>query len=329
MTLSLELLVSKNNAIPNNVDENKVRAVVKYNNKPVRGENVNFYVTDYLPHARFKNGTGVFIGVTNRDGEVDASIISSTNQKVVVVATILNGDSPPISRSTIVSFGVSSEKKDLTNTYPIVVEAIGKDKSFLERSTYYRLPTLNVVVPSYKGMDFGDKLTLHWSSNITSIKYETNYQLVLSQKNHNFNLPRYLFIDCIGGSARVFFTVEDKDGKVYSSDSVNLVVEGQPYDIIAPMVIPGSHKVNVSYRGMHAGQTVKIRIWNVVDSAIVGIYKSETKQLTSSRSVVFDIPYPWLDTNTRGGVIINYSVRDSRHKHFQFSRALELKGYAG
>lgn len=325
MTLSLELVSIKNNAKPNDLDENKIKAIVKFNNNPVDGERVNFYVNDYFPQAKFKDGKSIYIGETNRSGEVEASVVSSIKQKVVVVVVVLNGDSPPISRSAIVHFGESSDEKDISNAYPIVVEAIGENSSFLERTTYYRLGSLNVIVPQYKGIAPGDKITVHWSSNTTNIRFKTISQSVDLLGKYTFNLPRYLFVDCIGGSARIFFTVEDENKNVYTSASINLVVEAQSYDIIAPTVITGSHQVSVSYRGMHAGQTVKIRIWNVVNSTVIGVYKSETKHLTSSRSVIFNIPQPWLDSRSGSDFIINYSVRDSRHKHFQFSRALEIK----
>ncbi|BET97074.1 hypothetical protein [Xenorhabdus taiwanensis] len=211
------------------------------------------------------------------------------------------------------------DSSKLSDYIPGVPEATGKQGTLLTKDDYYRLDQLKVIVPVYEGMAPGHTVRVLWKGRRSDITYVSPLQTVNNVIPMTFYIPRMEFIDTIGDTATLHFSVTRTPGDVveYSGD-LQLEIEGQPLNLPAPNLEynDGSIQVIISYPDMRLSQTVNIRLVGQT------MWQTNYQILDNVEHIAIDIPYDWAQENSGKLVLIDYAVGDIYGSRDSFSHIL-------
>ncbi|MDC9595698.1 hypothetical protein [Xenorhabdus anantnagensis] len=214
---------------------------------------------------------------------------------------------------------VFQDSSSLSDYIPNVPEATGEQGSLLTKNDYYRLDRLQVDVPIYEGMALGQSVKVLWQGRRKNYIYSTPTQIVNEVKPMRFTIPRMEFIDTIGDTAKVKFTVErvPSTGIEYSG-ILHLGIEGQDLNLPVPTLDynNGSIQVVIRYPDMTVEQTVEIRL---VGKTMV---QTPYQPVDNVQQMLIDIPYDWVQENRGHLVLIDYAVGSMSGMEYRFSRVL-------
>ncbi|MBD2780392.1 hypothetical protein [Xenorhabdus szentirmaii] len=204
---------------------------------------------------------------------------------------------------------ISKNASSLSNYMPSVPDATGNQGTLLTEDDYYRLDQLTISVPVYDNMAPGHIVRVLWKGRRKDIVYKTAPQTVNTAAPMMFHIPRMEFIDNIGDTVKVLFSVERAENNIVEFSGVfHLSIEGQSLDLPAPTLEynydDGSIKVIVSYPGMTAEQTVEVRLIGKT------MYQPDYIVVNNLQRMVFDIPNDWVEENWGRPVLIDYAVGD-------------------
>ncbi|KGT95604.1 hypothetical protein NG99_02675, partial [Erwinia typographi] len=220
------------------------------------------------------------------------------------------------SASALYEIGHSGE--DISNVVPVAVEATGKNGTLLQQVDYYRLDSLTIKVPSYRGMASGDTVKIYWVGR--AYTYGSNITTVSVIGDIDIPIPRMEFIDTIGYKASVYFTVKKSgSSSEIKSSTLYLDVEGQSLDLKAPDVSDDLKTVTVTYTGMSSEDMVEVRV--------VGKYTNDTPLAEGdekTKKIIFHVDSSWLETNEYGYLLYNYAVGVNGGE-YQFSQVSRVK----
>jgi hypothetical protein len=199
---------------------------------------------------------------------------------------------------------------------PSVPSASGNGGELLLLDDIYDVDSITVSVPHYNGMTNGHKIRVIWQGYET---YNTEIKAVVTPGVIEFDIPRTEFIDNIGNSVVVSYTVLRSDnGTVEYSDELALKIEAQALELPKPVITDGNGTVLVTYPGMHESYKVRVR-WIGVET-----HDTEEKRVDGNDFLTFDIPRQWVNENAERTVLINYSVLHKQGDKLQFSRVLRV-----
>ncbi|WP_052130618.1 hypothetical protein [Erwinia typographi] len=207
------------------------------------------------------------------------------------------------------------KENDIAFFSPTVLQATGNGGRTLTEEDYYYPKNLTVDVPAYTGMAPGDVLSVHWEGPRKT--YTPAQKTVAAVGKLQFSIPRMEFIDAIGSTVNVSFTVRKGGGSdVQRSDVLPLQVEGQALTLPPPVAELGLRRVTVKYDGMTSHHRVSITFDGVTR------HRTALKAGSDDAELVFDIPDSWVKENQGRRVLINYAVGDDHGRRFQFSQIL-------
>ncbi|KLU14075.1 MULTISPECIES: hypothetical protein [Xenorhabdus] len=215
---------------------------------------------------------------------------------------------------------ISFDSSKLSDYIPSVPEATGKQGTLLTKDDYYRLDKLEVIVPVYEGMAPGHAVKILWKGRRSDITYEPETQIVTEVIPMTFYIPRMEFIDTIGDTATLYFSVtrtSGSDAVEYSGD-LQLEIEGQALNLPAPNLEynDDSIQVIIRYPGMRSNQTVNIRLVGQT------MWQTNYQVLDNIERIAIDIPSDWVQENSGKLVLIDYAVGDIYGNRDNFSHIL-------
>ncbi|MEJ4044612.1 hypothetical protein [Erwinia sp. SLM-02] len=211
----------------------------------------------------------------------------------------------------------NNQNNGISALKPTAVSATGNGGSLLTKDDYYRLDALPVEVPAYVNMAKGDNVTLRWIGREHT--WSSPSQIVTAPGKLRFNVPRTEFIDTIGSSATIAFSVQRAGASgLETSGSLSLAVEDQALRLTKPVISGDFKKVTASFAGMNTSQNVRLRWMGVTTRNAIPV------KANSSGSVTIDIPDAWIKENNGREVEILYSVGDSYGAKYQFSQVLRI-----
>ncbi|OJA24162.1 hypothetical protein BGV47_31890 [Burkholderia ubonensis] len=141
---------------------------------------------------------------------------------------------------------------DISGYAPSVLEARGNNGKLLRIDDYYRLSSATVEVPVFPGMaaNKGQTVGIKWKGRVD---YDSEIKNVVSVTPMTFSVPRMEFIDSIGRTVPVTFSVKRGSGPIETSGALQLMVEGQRLTLPQPTITADRTKVTVRYTGMAPG----------------------------------------------------------------------------
>ncbi|MDC9606597.1 hypothetical protein WDV76_09280 [Xenorhabdus griffiniae] len=211
------------------------------------------------------------------------------------------------------------DSSELSDYIPSVPEATGKQGTLLTRDDYYRLDQLKVIVPVYEGMAPGHTIKVLWKGRRSDITYMPPTQTVNSVTPMAFYIPRMEFIDTIGDTATLRFSVTRTPGDVVEySGGLQLEIEGQALNLPAPNLEYNDNSIQViiRYPDMRLNQTVNIRLVGQT------MWQTNYQILDNVERIAIDIPYDWEQENRGKLVLIDYAVGDIYGSKDNFSHIL-------
>lgn len=274
-----------------------------------------------------------WVGVTSRStNEISGSgsgevtfpiplnwITENLGRTVLIHYAVATGNGVSYQFSRVLRVAIQGDgHDDIVNLKPWAVEATGNNGTLLQQSDYYDLDKLTVEVPQYRNMAPNDTIVTHWVGRAHS--FDTAIKTVITPGALRFDIPRIEFIDTIGHSAQLNFTVRRAGvPPTETSATLNLQVEGQTLNLPAPTLDNAQSTITVSYPSMVTSHQVRVR-W-------VGMNSYDTAPVPGdvSGTVSFPVPASWINENLGQDVYINYAVIPSLGAQFQFSRILRVK----
>lgn len=195
---------------------------------------------------------------------------------------------------------------------PLTPQATGNNGTLLTKANYYSLKSLSVQVPQYEGMKSGDIVSIVWQGRDHIFIPEA--QTVRTPGTITFDIPRAEFIDTIGQTAMLSFSVTHPDNVKEQSAILSLAIEGQSLTLGSPDISDDYRTATVSYSGMKSTDTIQLR-WQGITT-----HDTESTSGSSKGSVNFAIPAEWVNENKGREVLANYTVRTSSNAQLQFSQ---------
>ncbi|OJB25011.1 hypothetical protein [Burkholderia ubonensis] len=141
-------------------------------------------------------------------------------------------------------------------------------------------------------LDGGNEMAkVQWKGRVD---YDSEIKNVVSVTPMTFSVPRMEFIDSIGRTVPVTFSVKRGSGPIETSGALQLMVEGQRLTLPQPTITADRTKVTVRYTGMAPGNQVLHVRW-------VGPYVRETDdvEVSSTTQQEVSIPADWRQTPRR------------------------------
>ena len=223
----------------------------------------------------------------------------------------------PKNESDETLFAYSSADQKVVDVSVNIPQATGDDGRELTRNDYYRLSDLTVDIPDYSGLDEGDEVTLIWDA--PRHRYEAGKKTVSSAKDVRFSVPRREFLDAIGSTVKLSFSVRKKaKEEMQSSKIFRLSVEKQSLDLPAPTLDMASTQLTVKFKEMTIHDRISIRF--------EGINQHDPARINgnSDGRVNFTVPATWINENAGREIYITYAVGNDRGERYQFSRVLRV-----
>ncbi|WP_340612060.1 hypothetical protein [Xenorhabdus bharatensis] len=228
-----------------------------------------------------------------------------------------------------------SEKKEvtITNAYKSgnisntvsVPQATGNDGALLTKDNYYRLDELEIIVPIYTNMQAGQVVQVLWQGPRDSYlpRYSTDTQEVSEISPLTFYIPRMQFLDGIGSTVQIWFTVKDPNDNDYSgkSETFFLTIEKQRLNLPAPRLFyrgDGTIHVIIKYDGMSPPDSVEVRAVGVTTT------QSPYKPVDDPQQMGVKLKESWVNENRGKIVFIDYAVGSMiPGVRYDFSRILK------
>ncbi|KGT94077.1 hypothetical protein NG99_10855, partial [Erwinia typographi] len=219
-------------------------------------------------------------------------------------------------KSASTLYNVMHSGDDISDTVPVAVEATGNNGTLLQQVDYYKLASLTIKIPVYRGMVSGDTVTVYWIGR--DYTYDSDTITVSAIGEIDVLVPRMEFIDTIGDTAFVYFSVKKNGvGDEISSSILYLDIEGQSLELKSPDVSDDLQTVTVIYSGMSSSDRVKVRVVGA------SINETSVQQGNDSNIIIFSIDRSWLEKDERSNLLYNYAVGVSGGE-YQFSRVTRI-----
>lgn len=276
------------------------------------GDILSLFVEGYIPWK-----TDV---ITQQSGDkeivIPAAQISANNgYSLSVFYTVKTKDGGLIRVSSATAVDVIN--KHIAALTPIALEASGNDGQELTHDDYYRLENLTIEVPVWPAMSPGQQVSVRWVGRNSILDYGP--ETVSSVSPIHFHVPREEFIDSIGHTVQVSFTVKrDATYPEEQSAVLQLHIAQQQMALYAPVISDDRSEITVSYDGMTATNLIAVR-WSGVN-----VHDSATQKGNETGSVTFAVPDAWRKEDAGKTVLINYSVKINTNDQFQFSQILRV-----
>ncbi|KVP13595.1 hypothetical protein WJ85_15170 [Burkholderia ubonensis] len=165
----------------------------------------------------------------------------------------------------------------------------------------------------------GQTVGIKWKGRVD---YDSEIKNVVSVTPMTFGVPRMEFIDSIGRTVPVTFSVKRGSGPIETSGALQLVVEGQRLTLPQPTITADRTKVTVRYTGMAPGNQVLHVRW-------VGPYVRETDDVgvSSTTQEEVSIPADWIRESRGHTVLVNYAVGTlwGTEPFYMFSQVLRIQ----
>jgi len=244
---------------------------------------------------------------------IDAAVVDANSDSSIEISyTVVRAATGLTDESELATYQINAAAEDISSLKPFVPEATGNNGALLTQSDYYRLGSLQVIVPIYRQMAIGDTVKIYWIGR--DFTYPTDIVTVTKKEAIIFTIPRLEFIDTIGDTATIYFTVQRLGVEpTYESAKFDLQIEGQTLDLKAPDVSDDLTEVVVIYAGMSTNDRIEVRVSG--DET----HETELKSGNDTNRVEFDIPQSWLAPDGNGWLLFNYAVGISGSE-YQFSR---------